>query len=69
MPDVGQDTTQRVDPVCMFPLGTSVLRLLVPGVAVGVYIDRHSRADGVEVMCKVISRMPELFSEDERVEF
>jgi hypothetical protein len=33
----------------VIPLGASVLRLLVPGVAVGVIIDRRRVADGVEV--------------------
>jgi hypothetical protein len=28
-----------------------VLRLLVPGVAVGVFVDRRCVADGVEVTC------------------
>jgi len=46
-----------------------VLRKLVPGVAVGVFIDRGCVADGVEVTRRVISAMRELFSEDEEVEF
>jgi hypothetical protein len=45
MPDVGLDTMQRVE---VHP-GDGVRRLLVPGVAVGVFIDRHSVADRVEV--------------------
>jgi len=49
MMDVGLDTTRRVESVCIFPLGAGVLRLLVPGVAVGVIIDRRCVADGVEV--------------------
>jgi hypothetical protein len=32
----------------MFPLGAGVLRLLVPGMAVGVFIDRRCVVDGVE---------------------
>jgi len=36
--------------VCKVPLGAGVLRLLVTGVAVGVFIDRRSVADGVEAM-------------------
>jgi len=53
----------------VIPLGAGVLRLLVPGVAVGVIIDRHCVADGVEVTRLVISSTRELFSEDEGVEF
>jgi len=49
MPDVGLDSMQRVESVCMVPLGAGVLRLLVPGKAVGVIIDRRCVADGVEV--------------------
>jgi len=49
MPDAELDTTRRVESVCMVPLGAGVLRLLVPGVAVGVIIDRRCVADGVEV--------------------
>jgi len=45
MPDAGLDTTRRVE----VPLGAGVLRLLVPGVAVGVFVDRRCVADGVEV--------------------
>ena len=69
MPDAGLDTTRRVESVCMVPLGASVLRLLVPGVAVGVIIDSRCVADGVEVTRCVISATRELFSEDEGVEF
>ena len=49
MPDAGLDTTRRVESVCVILLGAGVLRLLVPGVAVGVIIDRRCVADGVEV--------------------
>jgi len=69
MPDAGLDTTRRVESVCVIPLGAGVLRLLVPGVAVGVIIDRRCVADGVEVTRSVISATRELFSEDEGVEF
>jgi hypothetical protein len=69
MPDAGLDTTRRVESVCMVPLGAGVLRLLVPGVAVGVIIDSRCVADGVEVTRCVISATRELFSEDEGVEF
>jgi hypothetical protein len=69
MPDAGLDTTRRVESVCMVPQGAGVLRLLVPGVAVGVIIDHRCVADGVEVTHCVISATRELFSEDEGVEF
>jgi len=39
MPDMGLDTTRRVGSGCEVPLGAGVRRLLVPGVAVGVFID------------------------------
>jgi len=45
MPDAGLDTTRWVE----VPPGADVLRLLVPGVAVGVFVDRRCVADGVEV--------------------
>ena len=63
MPDAGLDTTRRVESVCGVPLGAGVLRLLVPGVAVGVIVDSHCVADGV------ISETRELFSKDNGVEF
>ena len=63
MLDVGLDTTQRVESVYEVPLGAGVLRLRVPGVAVGVIIDQHCVADGV------ISATRELFSKDDGVEF
>jgi len=63
MPDVGLDTTRRVESVCDVPLGAGVLRLLVPCVAVGVIIDRRCVAGGV------ISATREFFSADERVDF
>jgi hypothetical protein len=47
MPDVGLDTTR---PVEVHP-GAVVLQLLVPGVAVGEFVDRRCVADGVEVTC------------------
>jgi len=49
MPDVGLGTMQRVESVCVIPLGAGVLRLLLPGVAVGVFIDRCYVADGVDI--------------------
>jgi len=69
MPDAGLDTTWRIESVCVIPLGVHVLRLLVPGVAVGVIIDRRCVADRVEVTHWVISATRELFSEDAGVEF
>jgi hypothetical protein len=69
MPDAGLDTTRRVESVCVILLGGGVLQLLVPGVAVGVFIDRRCVADGVEVTHRGISAIRELFSEDEGVEF
>jgi hypothetical protein len=49
MPDAGLDTTRHVESVCVIPLGAGVLLLLVPGVAVGVIIDRRCVVDMVEV--------------------
>jgi hypothetical protein len=49
MPDARLDTTRRVESVCEVPLGAGVLRLLVPGMVVGVIIDRRCVADGVTV--------------------
>jgi len=69
MPDAGVDTTWRVESVCMVLLGAGVLRLLVPGVEVGVIIDRRCVADGVEVTRWVLSATRESFSEDGGVEF
>jgi len=45
MPDSGLDTMRRVE----VPQGAVVLPLLVPGVAVGVFIDRRCVAERVEV--------------------
>jgi hypothetical protein len=47
MPDAGLNTMQRVE----VPPSAGVLRLLEPGVAVGVLIDHLCVADGVEVTC------------------
>jgi hypothetical protein len=49
MLDAGLDATQHVESVCMVPLGAGVFRLLVPGVAVRVIIDRRCLVDAVEV--------------------
>jgi len=46
MTDAGLDTTRRVD----IPQGAGVLRKLVPGMAVGVFIDCHWVGNGVEVL-------------------
>jgi hypothetical protein len=51
MPDAELDTTQRVE----VPPGAGVLQLLVQSLAVGVFIDHHCVADGVEVMHLLIS--------------
>jgi len=48
MPDAELDTARRVESFCKVPPGAGVLRLLVTGVAVGVFIDCRSSADGVE---------------------
>ena len=63
MQDAGLDTMRHVVCVCEVPRCAGVLRLLLPGVAVGVIIDRRCIADGV------VSATRELFSEDEVVEF
>jgi hypothetical protein len=49
MPDAGLDTTRCIESVCMIPLVSGVLRLLVPGLVVGVSIVCHCVADWVEV--------------------
>jgi len=69
MPHAGLDTTRCIESVCMVPLGAGVLRLLIPGVAVGVIINRRCVVDGVEATRWVISATRELFSEDEGLEF
>jgi hypothetical protein len=50
MADAGLDTTRCVGSVCVIPLEAGVLQLLVPHRAVGIIIDCHCVADGVEVM-------------------
>jgi len=69
MQDSGLDTMWRVESVCVILLGAGVLRLLVPGVAVAVIINRHCVADQVESKHWVISATRQLFGEDEGVEF
>jgi hypothetical protein len=49
IPDARLDTTRRGESVCEVPPGAGVLRLLVPGMVVGVIIDCRSVADGVTV--------------------
>jgi hypothetical protein len=44
MSDAGLDTMRRVE----VPPGAGVLRLLVPSMAVGVFVDRRCVADGVD---------------------
>jgi hypothetical protein len=51
MLDAGLDTTRHVESVCIVLLAAGVLQLLVPGVGVGVIIDRRCVADGVQVTC------------------
>jgi len=63
MPDAGLDTTRRIESVCEVPPVAGMLRLLLPGVAVGIIIHRRCVADGV------ISATRELFREDQGVEF
>jgi hypothetical protein len=69
MPDAGLATMRCIESVCMVPQGAGVLRMLVPGGAVGEIIDSCCVADGVEITRCVISATRELFSEDEGVEF
>jgi hypothetical protein len=49
MPDARLYTRRRVESVYEVPPGASVLRLLVPGMAVGVIVDRRCVADVVTV--------------------
>ena len=49
MPDARLNTTQWVDSACEVPPGGGVLRLLVSGIAVGIFIDLHCVVGGVEV--------------------
>jgi hypothetical protein len=51
MPEAGLDTMGRVESVCKVPPGAAVLRQLVSGVALGVFIDRRSVADAAEATC------------------
>jgi len=65
MLDAGLNITRHVE----VPPGAGVLRLLVPGVAVGVFIDRRCVVGGVEVTRWLISATRDLFSKDEGVQF
>jgi len=49
MADAGLDTMRCIGSVYEVPLSAGVLRLVVPGMAVGVFIDRRCVADGVVV--------------------
>jgi hypothetical protein len=49
MSAAGLATTRLFESVCVIPLGAGVLRQLVPGMAVGVIIDRGCVADRVDV--------------------
>jgi len=48
MLDEGLDTTRCVESVCVVPPGDGGVRVVVPGAAVGVFIDRPFVADRVE---------------------
>jgi hypothetical protein len=50
IPDARLDTMRRVESACEVPPGAGLLQLLIPGMAVGVIIDRHCVADGVTVI-------------------
>jgi hypothetical protein len=64
MPDAGLNTMRQVE----VPLGAGVRRLLIPSMAIGVFIDRRCAEDGVEVQCRVISATLEVLSDNEGVE-
>jgi hypothetical protein len=49
MPDARMGTMRRVMSVCEVSSGAGVLRLLEPGMAVGVIIDHGGVADGFTV--------------------
>jgi len=63
MPDGGLDKTLCIVSVCEVSPGAGVLRLLVPGKAVGGMFDRRCVADGV------LSATREMFSNAEAAEF
>jgi len=64
MPDAGMDTAQRIESVYEVTTWAGGLRLLVPGVAVEVFIHHRCVADGMEAMRWIISATRELFNED-----
>jgi hypothetical protein len=49
MPDARLQSMQHVESVCEGPPGAGVLRLLVPGMVIGVIIDHRGVADEVRV--------------------
>ena len=49
MPDARLGTMGRVESACEIAPGAGVLQLCIPGIAVGVFIDRLCVMDGVEV--------------------
>jgi len=68
MPDARLDAMRCVESACEVPPDAGVLWLLVPGTAVGVFIDGRCLPDGVEVTRWVIPATPELVSENEGVQ-
>ena len=69
IPDAGQDTTRCFEFVCDVSPGVCVLPLFIPGVGVGVFIDRRCVADVVEVTRQVISATRDMFNKDQGMEF
>ena len=69
MTDAVLVTPRLIDSVCEVPLGVGVLHLLVPGVAVRGIINQRDVAETADVSGGLISGTPELFSEDDGVEF
>jgi hypothetical protein len=65
MADAGLDTLRRIASVQMVSLGTVVLQLRMPRVAVGVIIARRCLPDGAEFTLFMMSETWELFSKDE----
>jgi len=49
MVDAKQDATRHIESVSQVPPGAGGLQLFVPGIAVGVFIDRRCVVDGVAV--------------------
>jgi len=69
MPDAGLVTTQHIGYLWENLPGADMQRLVVPSIAVAVFIENHCVPDRVEVTHWVIAAMRELFNEDEGVEF